>query len=112
MPYTDQDAYKAVMAEIRRRIPERASPQSWLAAELGVSRQIIYRWEVDGFPEKHIDKIANLLGLSPAQIAPSTVAQYLPGSLFTEIADQAKDRKLTFMARFIAIVRAGISSSK
>jgi hypothetical protein len=104
--------YKEVIESIKQNIDAGISPQSWLAEKLGVSRQAVHFWAgSDGIPAKHVQIVSDLTGLSPMQIRPQDIAISIPGSLFDEIAKQAIARRTTFTARFISILRSGISSS-
>lgn len=106
--------YNAVISVIRERLDDpHASPQSWLAGKLGLTRQAVHKWsEVDGVPLKYMDKVKKLTGLTKDQIRPQDIPLDLPDDIMNEVLGQASVRKETFAARLLAIVRAGINNSK
>ena len=102
--------YDAVIAAVREKLndPQR-SPQTWLAEKLGVTRQAVHLWrDNDGIPPKHVDKVRRLTGLTREQIRPQDIPLDLPDDLREEISAQARERKETFTARLIAVLRAGL----
>lgn len=108
--YDKQAAYRAVIARIRDTVelPPNRAPQSWLALQLEVSRQLVYIWADRGIPEEYAGTIAELLGMDPIQVCPQTPI-YLPTDVFQDIV-QSKKRK-SFSARMIELIRLGFQQS-
>lgn len=106
--------YDAVIAAVRAKVddPQR-SPQTWLADKLGVTRQVVHFWRnSDGIPPKHIDKVKRLTGLTREQIRPQDIPLDLPDDIMERISAQARERKETFTASLIAVLRAGLRINK
>lgn len=97
------------MDAIKAQLEPGASPQSWLAEQLGISRQTTHFWQASGgIPPKHLAAVSKLTGLSPLEIRPEDIATIIPGSLFDEIAKQAEAKRTTFTARLVSILKAGL----
>lgn len=102
--------YDAVIAVVRSKLADpHASPQTWLAAKLAVTRQAVHHWrDNDGIPPKYVDKVKRLTGLTREQIRPQDIPLDLPEDILEEITVQARELKETFTARLIAVLRAGL----
>ena len=114
-PRDNIDGYHRVMEVIKAQLPPGApggpgtSPQSWLANQLGVARQNAHFWATnDGIPVKHLAKVAKLTGLSPAEIRSENAAVHGPGTMFDQIAKQARQMGVSFGDHFISIIRRGL----
>ena len=59
---------------------------SWLAAELGTSRQTVDNWgDRTGFPINLVPKVSEITGLPPETIRPATVILEIPKSAWAGI---------------------------
>jgi YdaS antitoxin of YdaST toxin-antitoxin system len=104
--------YSLVIQAVRSKIGPDESPQTWLATQLGTSRQACHFWaNSDGIPAKHVPAVSQLTGLSAIEIRPEDVATMIPGSVFDEIAKQATAKRTTFTARLVAVLRLGLKSA-
>lgn len=107
--YDKAAAYRAVMDRIREKVelpPNRAAP-SWLAEQLGVSRQLAYVWEHSGIPEHHAEAIGELLDMDPLQVCPSLAVTYLPEPVFNAIVE-ASTKKKPFHVKLVELVKLGL----
>lgn len=108
-PRDNTYGYGLVMRAITAKIGPDASPQTWLANELGISRQIVHFWAKNGgIPAKHVPIVSRLTGLSKLEIRPEDVSTALPGSIFDEIVKQAEAKRITFTTRVVSLLRAGL----
>lgn len=109
IPRDNLYGYAQVVKAIQAQIGPNSSPQSWMAEQLGVSRQVAHFWSSsDGIPAKYVPIMSKLTGLSALEIRPEDIATIIPGSMFDEIAKQAEARRTTFTARLVAVLRAGL----
>lgn len=108
--YDDRAAYRAVMTKIEAKVPNR-SPQTWLAEQLGVTRQVVHWWQDHGIPQHHADTIAGLLDMFPAQVCPGLVITYLPESIFSSIVRRTTSKK-TFPVVLINLLKLGLGIEK
>ena len=107
-PRTNIDGYELALDVIRSKLGADRAPIPWLAEQLGVTRQYIWGYWKDGVPEKYVDAVAKLTGLSPTEVRPQSMHQHIPGELFQAIADSAKQHKISFTARLIEVIRNGL----
>lgn len=98
------------MTRIRAKVPN-VAPQTWLCAQLGVSRQIVYLWEKDGFPEKHAPHIAELLGMDPIQVCPTLLSIALPERVFDAVVAATTPKK-PFLIKMVELIKLGLKWEK
>lgn len=110
--YDKAAAYQAVMDRIREviELPPNRSPQSWLAEQLGVARQLSYVWQTNGIPKKHVAEIAKLLDMDPMVVCPSLEDTYLPKPVFHAILESSTKTK-PFGARLVELLKIGLGQS-
>jgi hypothetical protein len=108
-PYDRTAAYHAVMNRIRETVnlPVNRGPQSWLAEQLKISRQVTYVWENNGIPEHHAEEIGELLDMDPIQVCPSLAVTYLPEPVFNAIVE-ASTKKKPFHVKLVELVKLGL----
>lgn len=52
-------------AELRSMLRTAERSANYLAGKVGVSRTQVLRWQASGVPEKHLERVRELLPLSP-----------------------------------------------
>ncbi len=108
-PRDNAYGYVMVMRAIQARSADGASPQTWLATQLGVTRQAVHFWAKNGgIPAKHAPAVSRLTGLSEIEIRPEDIAHKLPGSIFDKISKQAKALGKGFGDHLVDIIMKGL----
>ena len=107
-PITNIDGIALVLETIRQQqsFPTSYGVKSWLAKQLGVTRQTILNWEDrDGVPRESVAAISEITGLSEMQIRPEDVGSHIPGDLWVKIAARAERLKRSFNDCVVASLR-------
>lgn len=105
---TNADGLSLVLETIQKQqeFPTAYGVKSWLAAQIGVTRQSILNWEDrDGIPREHVEAVKKITGLDETQIRPEDVATHIPEDLWVRIAARAERMKRTFSETVVASLR-------
>ena len=105
--YDKLAAYRAVMAAIVEQNPG-ATPQVWLAEQLQVTRQLVYWWENRGFPDKHADTIARIVGMDPIEVCPNLLLSYIPTDVFYEVKRRTRSKSIG--VKLVELIELGLKS--
>jgi hypothetical protein len=65
---------------------------SYLGRKMGRSKQNVYAWSKAGFPPGLVPKIAKIVGLTEAEIAPPTVHIKVDWKLYVRLRELMPDR--------------------
>ena len=88
---------------------------TWLARQLGTSKQSVDNWRKrDGFPYRYARKLMRITGLSEAEIWPGGIAVSVdfPVELWNDVVKASGDFGRTAPETVVELVRIGLSKGK
>ena len=73
---TDQplnETYRRALEVAKVKSGKERGAAAWLAAYLGVSRQLLFYWRTAGFPDEYVPAVAKLAQLDPDDVTTITI---------------------------------------